>query len=154
MLKLILVGSLAMALSACTTEPSPPAPPARTTGLKKIRYRTSEEVKKLREAGAEIIVQQPDYVIVRVDSTAVSALASVLVEPMQERDLVQRLVHIKIDSSHTVQPIVDAGLDLWEVQNDTAVARAYDVQLEKLRQAGFEFRVIAENANSMKGGQE
>ena len=89
MFKLILVGGLVMAFSACTPEP-PPA--ARAAGLKKIRYRTPEEVQKLREAGAEIIVQQSDFVIVRVDSAAVSALAAVPSEPTQEIDLVQRQI--------------------------------------------------------------
>ncbi|MGH7496751.1 MAG: hypothetical protein ACREOO_30740 [bacterium] len=151
MLKLILLGGLVAVFFACTTQP-----PAATsaTGLKKIRYRTPEELQKLRAAGAEIIVQQSDYVIVRVDSTNVSALATVPVEPMQESDLVQRLVHIKIDSAHTVQQIVDAGVDLWEAAGDTAVARAFDIQLQRLRASGFELRVIAQDANQMKGGQE
>jgi polyphosphate kinase len=151
MLKPILMGGLLLAFCACTSQPSSST---GSTGLKKVRYRTPEELQKLRAAGAEIIVQQSDYVIVRVDSTNVSALAAAAVEPMQESDLVQRLVHIKIDSAHTVQQIVDAGLDLWEAAGDTAVARAYDIQLERLRQTGFELRVIAQDANQSKGGRE
>ncbi len=151
MLKLFLLGSLASALFACTNQPSSSA---RATGLKKIHYRTPEELQKLRAAGAEIIVQQADYVVVRVDSTAVSALSGVPAEAIQESDLVQRLVHFKIDSSHSLQQIVDAGVDFWEVAGDTAIARAYDIQLEKLRQAGFEFRVLAEEANQKEGGRE
>jgi hypothetical protein len=151
MLKFILMGGVAMAFFACTTQPS--SSPG-STGMKKIRYRTPEELQKLRAAGAEIIVQQSDYVIVRVDSTSVSALATVPTEPMQESDLVQRLVHIKTDSAHSVQQIVDAGVDLWEAAGDTAIGRAYDIQLERLRQAGFEVRVIAQDANQMKGERE
>ena len=151
MLKLILAGAFVLTLAACTSQPSS-SPGA--TGLKKIRWRTPEDLQKLRAAGAEIIVQQSDYVIVRVDSTSVSALAAVPVEPVHEVDLVQRLVHIKIDTAHTVQQIVDAGLDLWSAEGDSAIARAYDIQLERLRQAGFELRVVEQDANPMKGGRE
>jgi len=72
-------------------------------------------------------------------------------EAVQERDLVQRLVHIKIDSTHVLQQVADAGLDVWEVQGDTVVARAYDLQLERLRQAGFTWREVAQDADQMKG---
>lgn len=152
MRKSLLAGSLALAVWACAEQQPPPA--ASATGLKKIRYHSAEELQKLRAAGAEIIVQQSDYVVVRVDSAAVSALSGVPAEQAQEKDLVQRLVHIKIDSVHDVQQIVDGGLDLWEAKGDTAIARAFDVQLERLRQAGFEFRIAAQDANQLKGGPQ
>jgi len=147
MVKLLLLGCLALAFCACTSQPA--SGPA--TGLRKVRYRTPEELQKLRDAGVDIVVQQSNYVIVRVDSTKVTALAAVPTEAVQERDLVQRLVHIKIDSTHVLQQVADAGLDVWEVQGDTVVARAYDLQLERLRQAGFTWREVAQDADQMKG---
>lgn len=147
MLKIHFPLFLALFIASCQS-PQPSAKSA--SGLRKIKYSSTEELARIRQAGAEIIVQEPDYVIIRVDSTMTAALA-LPAETLQEKDLVQRLVYITLQDSTSVQQIVDAGLDLWETRGDTAIARAFDIQLEKLQEAGFSFQIIAADADKFEG---
>lgn len=136
----------ALLLAACST----PSPSAKgPAGLRKISYANAAELERIRLTGAEIIVQQPDYVVIRTDSAQLAALA-LTSQPAQEQDLVQRLVAIVLRDSTSLQTVVDSGVDLWEARGDTAVARAYDIQLEKLRREGLAITVIAENADEWR----
>ncbi len=136
----------ALLLAACST----PSPSAKgPAGLRKISYANAAELERIRQTGAEIIVQQPDYVVIRTDSAQLAALA-LASQPAQEQDLVQRLVAIVLRDSTSLQTVVDSGVDLWEARGDTAVARAYDIQLEKLRREGLAITVIAENADTWR----
>jgi hypothetical protein len=130
----------------CKTEQQPQQ--AQSKALQKIYYKSPEEVQKLRQAGAEIIVQQPDYVIVRTDSMLqIQGLKS---EPIQEADMVQRLVKIYLKDSTDLQTIVNSGVDLWQVKGDTAIARAYDIYIDRLKKAGLSVTIIAKNASKME----
>jgi len=136
----------ALLLAACST-PSPSGKgPAE---LRKIRYADAAELQRIRQTGAEIIVQQPDYVVIRSDSAQLAAL-SLPSQLVQEQDLVQRLVAIVLRDSTSLQTVVDSGVDLWETRGDTAIARAFDIQLDKLRQEGLAITVIAENADEWR----
>ena len=153
MLKIGWCGMLMLSLAACGTQPEPgvqQTPTSSASGLKKITYKNAEELQRLRDSGAEIIVQQADYVIVRTDSQTISAFAA-NTTAAQEQDLIQRLAHVQLRDSSDVQKIVDAGVDLWEVQADTAIVRAFDIQLEHLRQAGLGLRVVKANASQSEG---
>lgn len=144
---------LGFLLIACTAQQQPSTQQAAgssATALKKISYRNAEELQRLREAGVEIIVQQSDYVIVRTDSATISAFAANAVSA-QEQDLVQRLVHISLRDSSDVQKIVDSGADLWEVKSDTAIVRAFDIQLDRLRNAGISYRIVKSDASQKEG---
>lgn len=144
---------LVLGLAACATQPEPSAqqaPATNANALKKISYKSAEELQRLRDSGAEIIVQQADYVVVRTDSATLSAFTA-NAAAAQEQDLIQRLAHVQLRDSSDVQRIVDAGVDLWEVQADTAIVRAFDIQLERLRQAGLALRVVKPNASQSEG---
>lgn len=146
---------LVLGLAACATQPEPSAQQAPATSanaLKKISYKSADELQRLRDSGAEIIVQQSDYVIVRTDSATLSAF-SANAAPAQEQDLIQRLAYVQLRDSSDVQRIVDSGVDLWEVKADTAIVRAFDIQLERLRQTGISFRVVKPDASSEEGKQ-
>lgn len=126
----------------CQSEQQPQQASQRP--LQKVYYKSEAEVQQLREAGAEIIVQQPDYVIIKTDKmVAVQGLQS---EPIRESDMVQRLVKIYVKDSTDRQIVVNSGIDLWEIKNDTAVARAYDIYIDKLRQAGLHVEIISQDA--------
>lgn len=146
MLRNILWIGMALRLAACAT----PSPSAKgPAGLRTVSYADAAELEHIRQTGAEIIVQQPDYVVIRTDSAQLAALA-LTSRPAQEQDLVQRLVAIVLRDSTSLQTVVDSGVDLWEARGDTAVARAYDIQLEKLRREGLAITVIAENADEWR----
>jgi len=117
-------------------------------GLQKIHYNSDAEIQQLRQAGAEIIVQEPDYVIVRTDSMLqTQGLKS---EAIQETDMIQRLVKIQLRDSIDLQRVVNSGVDLWEVKGDTAVARAFDIYIERLKKAGLTVKIIAKDASKME----
>ncbi len=144
---------LVLGLAACATQPESSVQQAQTTSanaLKKISYKSAEELQRLRDSGAEIIVQEPTYVIVRSDSQTLSAFA-VNAAPAQELDLIQRLAHVQLRDSSDVQKIVDAGVDLWEVNGDTAIVRAFDIQLDHLRAAGMSLRIEKQDASQTEG---
>jgi len=135
-----------LVLAFCQSDQQPQQ--AQSAGLQKIYYKNQEEIQKLRDAGAEIIVQEPDYVVIRTDKMMqTQGLKS---EPIQEIDLVQRLVKVHLKDSTDLQKVVDTGVDLWEVKNNTAVVRAFDLYIEKMKQAGLSVKIIAKNASKME----
>lgn len=121
---------------------------AQTQRLQKIYYKSETEIQQLRQAGAEIIVKESDYVIVRTDSMLQTQ--DLKSEPIQETDMIQRLVKIGLRDSTDLQKVVNSGVDLWEVKGDTAVARAFDIYIERLRKAGLTVKVIARDASKME----
>jgi hypothetical protein len=146
---------LVLGLIGCASQPEPgvqQAPSSSADALKKISYQNAEELQRLRDSGAEIIVQQENYVIVRTDSQTLSAFAA-NAAAVQEQDLIQRLVHVQLRDAGDVQLIVDAGADLWEVKSDTAIVRAFDIQLERLRKAGVPYRLVKQDASEEEGRQ-
>ncbi|MDZ7265181.1 MAG: hypothetical protein ONB16_11385 [candidate division KSB1 bacterium] len=126
----------------CQSEQQPQQAAQRP--LQKVYYQSEAEVQRLRDAGAEIIVQQPDYVIIKTDKMV--AIQDLKSEPIREADMVQRLVKIYVKDSTDRQIVVNSGIDLWEMKNDTAIARAYDIYIEKLRQAGLTVAIISQDA--------
>lgn len=121
---------------------------AQSRGLQKIYYKNQDEIQQLRKAGAEIIVQEPDYVIVRTDSMLQTQYFKS--ESIKETDMVQRLIKIYLKDSTDLQKVVNSGVDLWEVKADTAVARAFDIYIERLREAGLSVKMIARDASKME----
>lgn len=133
---LLLLG--AMAFAACGQE----QPAARsTTGLRKISVTDAETVARIRQSGAKILVQEPDYLIVYTDGEI-----GISSQPAREQDLVQRLANIHFADQTQLQKIVDLGVDIWEVEGDSVTARVYDLYLEKLKQDGFTYRILKMDA--------
>ncbi|MDZ7332814.1 MAG: hypothetical protein ONB31_12620 [candidate division KSB1 bacterium] len=134
-------------LAYCQSNQQPRQAPEQ--GLQKVYYKNPEEIQRLRSAGAEIIVQEPNYVVIRTDKRVQNF--GFKPQPIQETDLVQRLVEILLKDSSDLQTVVNSGIDLWQVAGDTVIARAYDIYIERLREAGFVVHIIAQKASSMEG---
>jgi len=130
----------------CQSEQQPQQ--AQSQGLQKVYYNNQDEIQNLRQAGAEIIVQEPNYVVIRTNKMLQTH--GLKLEPIQEVDMVQRLVKIALRDSTDLQTIVNSGVDLWEVKNDTAVVRAFDIYIERLKEAGLSVKIIAQNASKME----
>ena len=120
-------------------------------GLKKIAYTSDDQLQALKDAGAEIIVQEPDYVVVRTDNM-LQAL-DVQTTSIKESDLVHRLVFVHLKDSTSLQTVVNSGVDLWQVAGDTAIVRAFDLYINKLRDAGLDVKIIAQDASKWEGGK-
>ncbi len=146
MLRLYLLLLVCLIFAFCQSEQQPQQ--AQKAGLQKVYYKNQEEIQNLRNIGAEIIVQEPDYVVIRTDKMLQTH--DLKSEPIEEADLVQRLVKIHLKDSTDLQKVVNTGVDLWQVKNDTAVVRAFDIYIEQLKQAGLSVEIIAENASKMK----
>jgi len=146
MLRIYFLLLFCLIFAFCQSEQQPQQ--AQSQGLQKIYYKSEEQVQQLRRAGAEIIVQEPDYVIVRTDSMLQTQ--DLKSEAIQEADLIHRLVKIHLRDSTDLQKVVNSGVDLWEVKGDTAVARAFDIYIERLREAGLSVKIIAKNASKME----
>jgi len=139
--KLYFILVAAIFLMSCNSKPPHQA---QTTELRKVAYSSQEQVDQLRNAGAKIIVQEPDYVVIRTDSM-ISAL-SMPSSPIDEADLVQRLIHVYAQDSSDVQKIINTGIDFWQVKGDTVIARAFDIYIERLKADGFTVTIIETKA--------
>ena len=137
---------LAIALCACTQEPAPQPQQAPEHGLKKLRNPTEAQIQQLRAAGAEIIVREDDYIVVRTEN--VQQALDMRFEAISEHDLIQRLVHIILPDANQLQEVIDTGIDFWELRGDTVVARAFDIHIEQLGEAGFTVEIVARNASA------
>jgi hypothetical protein len=142
--KFLMIGLGMVVLTACHQQQPATTPAA---GLRKISAVDSPTVARLRQSGVKILVQQPEYLIVYSDSTAMQALA-INAQPATEKDLVQRLVGINFTDKTQLQKIVDLGVDVWEVEGDTVTARVYDLYLEQLKQDGFSYRLLKTDASA------
>lgn len=114
-------------------------------GLQKMTNPTASQINQLRDAGAEIIVREPDYIVIR--TTNMTEPLAFSAEPIAEEDLVQRLVHIYAPDTTAKQTAINSGIDFWHVDGDTIVARAYDLYINRLRDAGLDVRIVAQDAS-------
>lgn len=147
MLRIIFIFLACLIFIVCQSEQQPQQ--AQSQRLQKVYYKNQDEIQNLRNAGAEIIVQQADYVVIKTDKMLQThGLKS---EPIQETDLVQRLVKIIVKDSTDRRTVFNSGVDLWEMKNDTAIARAYDIYIEQLRKAGLTVEIIANDASKWEG---
>ncbi len=139
---------IALCLMACAS-PEPPPGGKSASGLRKVMITEADAVDRLRALGLEVIVQQPDYVVVRQDSSHLQALreAGITTLPAQEADLVQRLVRVHFSDREQKQQIIDMGIDFWEQEGDSLLARAFDIHLSRLQAAGIGYRILANDAS-------
>ncbi len=116
--------------------------------LKKIRYGSQNEIQQLRESGAEIIVLEEDYAIVRLHDKA--QVRSFTAEKVKEEDFIKRLVHIQLKENEDLQKVVDLGVDVWEVKDRVVIASALDISIEKLREKGFAVEIKEKNIERLR----
>lgn len=139
-------------LLACA---SPEQKSTSSPGLRKVTITSQQDVERLRGLGLQIIVQEKDYVVVRQDSSQIHQLedAAIKTAPIQETDLVQRLVKIHYASREQLQQIVDMGVDVWEVEGDSLLARVFDSHLVSLQADSIGYRVVEQYAGKKEGGK-
>lgn len=148
--KLLLMSFGVIMFAACRQQQPATTPP--TGGLRKISVADSQAVERIRQSGAKILVQQPDYIVAYLDSVPADQVTALAAEsnPAGEQDLVQRLVRIHYADKAQLQQIIDLGVDVWEVQSDSVTARVYDLHLEQLQQSGFVYRIIKMDASAQE----
>jgi len=148
-MKNLIFGILLCPLLFCCQE-SDVAEQGAAGGLQKISNLTEAQIQELRDAGAEIIVQEPDYIVVR--TTNMTGALAFSASGIEEKDLLQRLVHIHVPDSVALQTVINSGVDFWQVDGDTAIARAFDIYINDLRAAGLSVRIVAQDASKWAEG--
>ncbi|MBN1479069.1 hypothetical protein EH223_15355 [candidate division KSB1 bacterium] len=121
-------------------------------GLQKISNLTDSQIQELRDSGAEIIVQETDYVVVR--TTKMTKPMAFSATPIEEQDLVQRLIHVYVPDSTALQTVINSGVDFWQVDGDTAIARAFDLYIRDLQNTGLTVRIVAQDASQWLKGRK
>jgi len=124
--------------------------------LRKIPIQSQGEVDSLLNLGLDVIVEEEDYVVVHMqpsDTNQVQA-ANITTKPIQESDLIQRLVKIPIEQRERVNDLTEIGIDIWEVRQDTVVAQAYDKYIREARQKGFEVIIVSDNVLDLVTNEE
>ena len=97
-------------------------------------------------------MREPDYIVVRTDNmTEPIAFSSHLI---QEQDLKHRLIHVYAPDTTALQTVVNSGVDFWQVDGDTIVARAFDLYIKNLKDAGLTVRIVASDATKWMEGQQ
>lgn len=115
--------------------------------LRKIPVESREQAEQLMQNGIEVIVIEESYVIARLrndDQNTVQS-AGLQTQPFAEDELIQRLVKIPVPDRSRIQPLVDLGLDVWEIRGDTLIAQVFDKHILAARALGYEVEVAAEN---------
>ena len=146
MFKIMIIITLCLVLVTCGTQE--PQQAARPGSLAKISVKNQSDVERLRQLGAEIIVQEPDYVIARMDS--VLSAQSLKLEVFNEKDLVHRLIKVTAASPDELHTVMNSGMDVWEIKGDTVIGRAFDIYIEKIRAKNIDVEILAEDAGNME----
>ncbi|MFQ5638968.1 MAG: hypothetical protein ACE5IR_13370 [bacterium] len=154
--KTVLIGMLSMCLlSACKQSPQTEAGAEQNRlqsgpQIKKIAIQNRAQADSLINRGLDVIVIEDDYVAVRLDEDALNALGamSLNAEPIQEQDLIQRLVKIAVSSKENVNDLIALGMDIWEVREDTVIAQVYDKHILQAESKGYAVEIIERNAQA------
>ena len=121
--------------------------------LKKIIIHGKEQADTLIEAGLDVIVVENNYVVVRLDEANEGKVRAMNLqtEPIQESDLVQRLVKIVIQDRLDTTTLLEMGVDIWEVKGDTVVAQVFDKHIRLAEEQGYRIEIVERNVlNTVK----
>ncbi|MFQ5769737.1 MAG: hypothetical protein ACE5HX_04320 [bacterium] len=115
--------------------------------IRKIPIQNKAQVDSLLRLGIDIIVVEDSYVAARImpDDSSKIKTASLKTEPIQEQELIQRLVRIPIKEKSQVSELANLGMDIWEAKEDTVVAQVFDNQIRDAEAKGFTVVIVARN---------
>jgi len=138
-------------LAACEVPPQEKKQQTRDLSkpqMMRIALQRPEQADSLIQAGVDVIVVEHDYVIARIPNDMRSNLSAAHLPATYaaESDLTQRLVRIAAHSKDDLTKFSELGLDIWESEGDTVLARAFDKQLRQLTELGFSVQIVARDA--------
>ena len=131
---MFLTGALLLFICGCAEQPKETSQKITMEAfqagpqLVKIPITGKEEAEKILATGVDVVVIEDSYLIVRISGEEAKAMDAMqtTMQPVQEKDLVQRLIRVYMNDPSDLQQIGDTGIDVWEVKGDTVVAQAYD----------------------------
>jgi hypothetical protein len=115
--------------------------------MRKIPISAKAEADSLIQLGIDVIVVEDAYVVARLNQSDVAKIqsANLKTEPIQETDLIQRLVKIPVNDRSKVSELADLGMDIWEVKEDTVIAQVFDKHIREAEAKGFKVEIVARN---------
>lgn len=115
--------------------------------IKKIPINNRSEADSLIKLGIDVIVVEDTYVAARINQSDVAQIQALnfTTEPIQEKDLIQRLVKIPVEDKSSVNELVNLGMDIWEVKKDTVTAQVFDKHIRQAEAKGFKVEIVATN---------
>jgi hypothetical protein len=133
--------------SPATSQTATPSGPQ----IVKILIASPAQVDSLRSRGIDIIVVEENYVAARVAPQEEIAIQDLQLktEPIQETELVQRLVRIPGVDMTRLQELVDLGIDVWEVEEDAITAQVFDSHIWEMQQRGFTVEILERNVQDV-----
>jgi hypothetical protein len=100
---------------------------------------------QVRGIGARLIQREPTYAVVSATLAQLETMRrqGIQFQPATEQNLVPRFVRITVPDEGSVQLVVAAGTDIFEIIDKVVLGRAFDHQIETLRQQGLKVEVVA-----------
>jgi hypothetical protein len=104
-----------------------------------------EHIKRVREIGGELIQREAEFAVFRLTLRQLDTLRreNIPFRPIQEGDLVPRFVNITAPDAAAVQLIVSVGVDIFEAREGVILGRAFDGQIDTLRQHGLKVELAS-----------
>jgi hypothetical protein len=105
----------------------------------RIESSSDVQVRRLRESGAALVQRAPNHTVMRLSLRQLEALRqdNIQFRTIDEKDLAAHAVNITVPDSASLQLVVSAGVDIFEIRNGIVVGRAFDGQIELLREQGL-----------------
>lgn len=130
-----------------TTQTAAPSGPQ----IVKIPITSPAQIDSLRGRGIEILVAESSYVAARLTPENEASLQALQLktEPIQESELVQRLVRIANVEKARLQELVDLGLDVWEVEAGAVTAQVFDKHIWEMERRGFTVEILERNVQNV-----
>jgi len=119
--------------------------------LVKIPIENTAMADSLIKRGMDVIVVEENYVIARIDAQQANTVQSMSLQmnTFDERELVQRLIKIIKSEEYDLQNLASTGIDIWEVKGDTVLAQAFDKQIRRIKEMGFDLEIIEKNIQNL-----
>ncbi len=148
---------LALALLGCQLQkqesPMPITAESFHSGpqLVKIMLDGPDVMQNLEAQNIEIIVQEENYVIARLDMAVFGELQtmSLTIKKPEESDLVQRLIAVVISDKSQVTEVNNLGINIWEMRGDSVIAQAFDNQISDIETLGLPVTILENNIQNV-----
>ncbi len=153
----IVLSLLAVCLLGCQPQtqesPTPLTAESFQAGpqLVKINLDRPGVFQNLAAQNVEIIVQEEDYIIVRLDLTAFGEIQamSLSTEKPKESELVQRLIAVVTSDSEQITAVNNTGINIWEMRGDSVIAQAFDNQINAIKTMGLPVEILEDNIQNV-----
>lgn len=108
-------------------------------------------LQNLKSKNVEIIVQEEDYIIARLDMAAFGEIQTLALSTQKpkESEFVQRLIAVVVSDSGQITAVNNTGIDIWEMRGDSVIAQAFDNQINDIKTMGLPVEILEDNIQNI-----